>query len=75
LKINKLRIDSTLIASNIRVLTRLQLLVEVVQRTHRMLDKADQQRYDDDFSPYIKGNSGQYIYRRQDRCYAYYPGG
>ncbi len=63
LKTNKLRMDSTLIASNIRALTRLQLLVEVVQRTHRMLDEADQQQYADDFSPYIKGSSGQYIYR------------
>jgi len=63
LKTNKLRMDSTLIASNIRALTRLQLLVEVVQRTHRMLDEADQQQYAADFSPYIKGSSGQYIYR------------
>ena len=63
LKTNKLRMDSTLIASNIRAMTRLQLLVEVVQRTHRILDEADQQQYADDFSPYIKGSSGQYIYR------------
>jgi hypothetical protein len=63
LKTNKLRMDSTLIASNIRAMTRLQLLVEVVQRTHRILDEADQQQYADDFCPYIKGSSGQYIYR------------
>jgi hypothetical protein len=63
LKTDKLRMDSTLIASNIRAMTRLQLLVEVVQRTHRMLDEVDQQQYADDFSPYIKGSSGQYIYR------------
>jgi hypothetical protein len=63
LQTNKLRMDSTLIASNIRAMTRLQLLVEVVQRTHRILDEVDQQQYADDFSPYIKGSSGQYIYR------------
>jgi hypothetical protein len=62
LKTNKLRMDSTLIASNIRETTRLQLLVEVLQRVHRMLDGADQQRYAGDFAPYLKGSSGQYIY-------------
>jgi hypothetical protein len=63
LKTDKLRMDSTLIASNIRETTRLQLLVEILQRVHRMLDETDQQRYADDFAPYLKGSSGQYIYR------------
>jgi hypothetical protein len=63
LKTDKLRMDSTLIASNIRQTTRLQLLVEVLQRVHRMLDEVDQQRYADDFAPYLKGSSGQYVYR------------
>jgi hypothetical protein len=63
LKTNKLRMDSTQIASDIRDMTRLQLLVEVLHRVHRMLDEADQQRYADDFAPYLKGSSGQYIYR------------
>jgi len=62
LKTDKLRMDSTLIASNIRQTTRLQLLVEVLQRVHRMLDEGDQRRWAADFSPYIKGSSGQYIY-------------
>jgi hypothetical protein len=63
LKRGKLRMDSTLIASNIREMSRLRLLVEVLQRVHRMLGEADQQRYGDDFAPYVKGSSGQYIYR------------
>ena len=63
LKTDKLRMDSTMIASNIRETTRLQLLVEVLQRVHRMLDEDDQQRYADDFEPFTKGSSGQYIYR------------
>ena len=63
LKTDKLRMDTTLIASNIRKTTRLQLLVEVVQRVHGILDETDPQQYADDFSPYIKGTSGQYIYR------------
>jgi hypothetical protein len=63
LKTDKLRMDSTMIASNIRKMTRLQLLVEVLQRAHRMLDETDQQRYAEVFEPYLKGSSGQYIYR------------
>ena len=64
LKTNKLRMDSTMIASNIREMTRLQLLVEVLQRTHRMLAEReeDQQQYAEAFAPYLKGSSGQYIY-------------
>ncbi len=63
LNTDKLRMDSTMIASNIRKMTRLQLLVEVTQRVYRMLDEMDQQRYAEEFAPYLKGSSGQYIYR------------
>jgi hypothetical protein len=57
------RVDSKQIASNIRETTRLQLLVEVMQRTYRMLDAADKLRYAELFDNYIKGKSGKYIYR------------
>lgn len=63
LKTNKLRMDSTMIASNIQELSRLQLLVEVLQRVHRMLNEEDQQQYAEAFGPYLKRSSGQYIYR------------
>jgi hypothetical protein len=63
LKTDKLRMDSTLIASNIREMSRLQLLVEVLQRVHRMLSEEDQAQYAEAFAPYLKGSSGQYIYR------------
>lgn len=63
LKTGKLRMDSTQIASNMRAMTRLQLLVEVIQRVHRMLSETDQARYAADFEPYLKGSSGQYTYR------------
>jgi hypothetical protein len=68
LKTHHLRIDSTQVASNIRRMTRLQLLVEVLQRVHRMLSPADQARYAEAFAPYLKGTSGQYVYhiRGQD---------
>ena len=63
LKTGQLRVDSTQIASNIRTMSRLQLLVEVLQRVHRMLNEIDQKRYADEFAPYPRGSSGQYTYR------------
>jgi len=63
LKTGKLRVDSTQIASNIREMSRLQLLVEVLQRAQRMLSEEDQKHYKNDFEPYLQGTSGQYVYR------------
>lgn len=63
LKTGKLRMDSTQIASNICETTRLRLLVEVLQRTHRMLDETEVGRYAEAFEPYLKGKAGQYAYR------------
>jgi len=63
LKTGKLRMDSTQIASNIREMSRLQLLVEVLQRVHRMFSEEDQGQFSEDFEPYLKGSSGQYVYR------------
>jgi hypothetical protein len=62
LKTGKQRMDSTQIASNIRSMSRLQLLVEVLQRVHRMLTEEDQGRYTEVFAPYIQGHAGQYVY-------------
>ena len=57
------RMDSTQIASNIVSASRLQLLVEAVQRVERILNEADRLRLSDTFSPYIKGSAGHYTYR------------
>jgi len=62
-KTGKQRMDSTQIASNILDMSRLQLLVEAVQRMHRSLSEADQQRYAETLAPYLQGHSGQYVYR------------
>ena len=62
LKTGKQRMDSTQVASNIRQMGRVQLLVEVLQRVHRMLNEADQVRYTEAFAPYLKGHAGQYVY-------------
>lgn len=63
IKTGKLRMDSTFICSNIRDFSRLQLLVEVLQRVHRMLSEIHQERYRADFAPYLKGTSSQHVYR------------
>jgi len=63
LKTGKVRMDSTEIASNIRNMSRLHLLVEVIQRVHRMLDEIDRKLYADAFASYTRGTSGQYVYR------------
>jgi len=62
-KTGKQRMDSTLVASNIRQMGRVQLLVEVLQRVYRMLEDADQSRYAEAFGPYLQGHAGQYVYR------------
>ena len=62
-KTGKQRMDSTQIASNILEMSRLQLLVEAVQRLQRSLSEDDQERYAESFAPYVQGHSGQYVYR------------
>ena len=54
IKTGKQRMDSTMVASNIRQVGRVQLLVEVLQRTQRMLNENDQERYTADFAPYVQ---------------------
>jgi len=62
IKTGKQRMDSTMVASNIRRMGRVQLLVEVLQRVQRMLNENDQERYTADFAPYVLGHAGQYVY-------------
>jgi len=63
LKTGHQRMDSTQISSNVRRYSRLQLLVEIVQRAARMLNEEDQARYADLLAPYGQSNAGQYCYR------------
>jgi hypothetical protein len=63
LKTGHQRMDSVLVSSNMRQMTRLQLLVEVVQRVWRMLVEEDQACYAEVFQPYRQGTAGQYCYR------------
>lgn len=57
------RMDSTQILSNIADLSRLELLVSVLQRLHRILGKGEQAKYAEVFQPFLKESAGQYTYR------------
>lgn len=57
------RTDSFQAASNIRKYTRLQLLVEMLIRIHRVLTEEDKINYEELFSRYVKKTSGQFLYR------------
>jgi len=57
------RMDSTQIASNIVSASRLQLLVEAVQRVERILSEADKVRLAETFAPYTQDHAGHYTYR------------
>lgn len=63
LKSDKLRMDSTQIASHIYKYSRIELLVEIVQRVHRMLSESDQKRYSELLDPYLSENAQTYVYR------------
>lgn len=57
------RMDSTQIASNIVSASRLQLLVEAVQRVERILNEADKVRLGESLAPYTQDSAGHYTYR------------
>ncbi|MCI0550737.1 MAG: transposase [Anaerolineae bacterium] len=57
------RMDSTQIASNILDASRLHLLVEGVQRLHRLLKREDRERLATWFTPFIQDSAGHYAYR------------
>jgi hypothetical protein len=57
------RMDSTQIASNIMAMSRLQLLVEGIQRMQRLLTETEQQAGQEWLAPYVQSTSGQFVYR------------
>lgn len=56
------RSDSTLISSNIRNYSRVQLLIEVLLRLLRILDKTDKEVLTEYFKPYSQVGSQHYVY-------------
>ena len=57
------RMDSTQIASNIVIMSRLQLTVEALQRLHRLLSESEQVQYAELLAPYVGETAGHYVYR------------
>jgi len=57
------RMDSTMVQSNIRKMSRLQLLVEIIHRFYRMLSEEEQQEHGNLFADYVKEDSLHYCYR------------
>jgi hypothetical protein len=57
------RMDSTQIASNIVIMSRLQLTVEAIQRLQRLMCETDQMRYAELLAPYVGETAGHYVYR------------
>lgn len=55
------RADSVLINSNIRSYSRLALLVEVIRRVYQILTKAEKEKYQVWFKPYLQGGE-KYVY-------------
>jgi len=57
------RMDSTMVQSNIRKMSRLQLLVEIIHRFFRMLSEEEKQEHGELFADYVKEDSLHYCYR------------
>lgn len=62
LKADIQRTDSTLISSNIRKYSRIQLLVEVLIRLERILEKSDLQCIGELLQAYLRKGSDKYVY-------------
>ncbi|MDD4425204.1 MAG: transposase [Mariniphaga sp.] len=62
LKADIQRSDSTLVFSNIKKYSRLQLLIEVLVRLDRILEEEDKQFISEQLQPYLKNGTDKYIY-------------
>jgi hypothetical protein len=63
LRTGQQRMDSTQVASNIVLMSRLQLLVEGVQRLQRLLTEAERERYAEWLAPYVGERAGHLVQR------------
>lgn len=62
MKTNIQRMDSFQALSNIRSYSRVQLLIEVLLRLHRVLDDSDKQRCAELLNPYCTKTSSKFVY-------------
>jgi hypothetical protein len=67
LRTDQQRLDSTMVLSKIADLSRLELLIVLLQRLWRLLRANDQARYAAEFAPYVKESAGQTTYRLKGR--------
>jgi hypothetical protein len=56
------RMDSTMVQSNIRRMSRLQLIVEIIRRLYRILSEEERNTYAELLAPYMKEDSLHYCY-------------
>jgi len=63
LKTGLQRMDSTQIQTNIQNMSRVQLLVEIIHRLHRIVLPGDLEKYSERFSNYVKEDALHYCYR------------
>jgi hypothetical protein len=57
------RMDSTQVLSNLAKMTRLELLVAVLQKVHRQLPESLQERWTQDWARYLEGRPHQVCYK------------
>jgi hypothetical protein len=57
------RMDSTQVLSNLAKMTRLELLVAVLQKVHRQLPESLQERWAQDWAQYLEGRPHQFCYK------------
>lgn len=62
LKTDIQRTDSTLVSSNIKRYSRVQLIIEVLLRLERILEEKDKQNIGALLQPYLKTGSNKYVY-------------
>ena len=57
------RTDSTLVSSNIKKYSRIQLLIEIILRVFRILDDKDRELFSEKLAAYTKEGSQKYVYK------------
>lgn len=57
------RTDSTLVSSNIKKYSRIQLLIEILLRVLRILDDQDKELFSEKLADYTKEGSQKYVYK------------
>ncbi|MBW1947653.1 MAG: transposase, partial [Deltaproteobacteria bacterium] len=57
------RMDSTQVLSNLARMTRLELMVSVLQAVHKQLGESDQKIYEERWEPYLEGRPHQVCFK------------